>query len=323
MAGRQFKEGLDYFPFDTSFFMNDKIQLIEAEFGVKGVNVAIRLLCKVYNEKGYYYQWGGDECLLLSKAAGAEFVPSAVNEIVDGLVRRCFFDKRCFDRFGILTSLPIQEVYIAACERRKQITLFKEIVLLEKDKIPINVDIISINVDINTINDDKKGQSKVNKIKRKGSKESMGKMDGDAVTSRMQTATAEFLPTSKKQEKHPPVPAPPPLDQQAINFRKFQKWVYDNAPLVAKLKEPFTQQQFEQLKVDFELTTIQELLLAMHNYKPLLTKNTSANLTFRAWAKREKQLSHGISKNTPPSDDELMQAVADGLSRSRTKQVWE
>ena len=43
------KKGLDYFPFDTSFFENDKIQFVGALFGMKGENVVIRLLCRIYS----------------------------------------------------------------------------------------------------------------------------------------------------------------------------------------------------------------------------------------------------------------------------------
>jgi len=54
--GRSNKKGLDYFPMNVDFFEDDKLQLIEAEFGLKGSVVAIRLLCKIYKE-GYFYQW--------------------------------------------------------------------------------------------------------------------------------------------------------------------------------------------------------------------------------------------------------------------------
>jgi len=112
------KIGLDYFPLDVDFFEDDKIQLIEAEFGTKGVCVAIRLLCKVY-KNGYFYQWGGDECLLLSKQIGDGIVPNLVEEIVKGLVRRSFFDKGVFDSFRILTSRGIQRRYLEATGRTR------------------------------------------------------------------------------------------------------------------------------------------------------------------------------------------------------------
>lgn len=70
-------------------------------------------------------------------------------------------------------------------------------------------------------------------------------------------------------------------------FMKFQEWIKNNAPRVAKMEEPFTEVQFSALKRDFDLKFICDLLQAMHNHKPLLVKNRSANLTFRNWAKKE------------------------------------
>ena len=144
------KVGVDYFPFNVDFFTDDKIELIQAEFGVKGVFIAIKLLCKIYKQ-GYYYQWGEDECLIFTKNTGAEFVPSAVNEVVNGLVRRCLFDKGCFDRFGILTSSGIQKRYFDATARYKKVTFISEYLLIH-DVNRINVDIIPLNDNINPKN---------------------------------------------------------------------------------------------------------------------------------------------------------------------------
>lgn len=58
--------GLDYFPMNVDFFEDDKIELIEAEFGIKGSILAVKLLCKIYKE-GYFYKWGEDECLLFQR----------------------------------------------------------------------------------------------------------------------------------------------------------------------------------------------------------------------------------------------------------------
>lgn len=124
------KQGIDYFPFDVDFFEDDKVALIEAEFGAKGVIVAIRLLCKIYKTNGYYYQWGEDECLLLSRQLGDGFAPSLVKEILAGLIRRSFFDKGVFDRSGILTSAGIQRRYLEAIKGRSSIKPIPEIWLL-------------------------------------------------------------------------------------------------------------------------------------------------------------------------------------------------
>ena len=123
---RPIKQGLDYFPLDVDFFNDDKIQLIEAEFGIKGTYIAIRLLTKIYSE-GYYYEWSADKCLLLTKNIGAESDSNGlVNEVVNGLIRRGIFSNSVFNQFNILTSTGIQKRFLNAISRRTIIPIIKE-----------------------------------------------------------------------------------------------------------------------------------------------------------------------------------------------------
>ena len=75
-------------------------------------------------------------------------------------------------------------------------------------------------------------------------------------------------------------------DIQLTRFQKFQKFISERALNVGKMKEPFTEQEFINLLYDFEETDIADLVLAMHNYKDLIKKNVSANLTLRNWAEK-------------------------------------
>ena len=161
---RPIKQGLDYFPLDVDFFNDDKIQLIEAEFGIKGTYIAIRLLTKIYFE-GYYYEWSADKCLLLTKNIGTESVSNVlVNEVVNGLIRRGIFSNSIFNQFNILTSTGIQKRFLNAISRRTIIPIIKEIWLIPIPK-NINVNIYSINDDINSINVGNSTQSKVKESK--------------------------------------------------------------------------------------------------------------------------------------------------------------
>lgn len=92
-------------------------------------------------------------------------------------------------------------------------------------------------------------------------------------------------------------------DEREINFKKFEKWIIENALQVSKMKEPFTRAQFEALKRDFSLKQIQEMLKSMHNRADLVKKNVSANLTFRNWIKKpfntpQNANSKGIGRKT-------------------------
>ena len=57
---RPIKTGLDYFPLDVR--NDDKLDLIEAEFGIVGFGIIIKLYQKVY-ENGYFYDWEEDQLL--------------------------------------------------------------------------------------------------------------------------------------------------------------------------------------------------------------------------------------------------------------------
>ena len=70
-------------------------------------------------------------------------------------------------------------------------------------------------------------------------------------------------------------PDPEPEKPKNENFEKFKQWIAANAPSVAKLKEPFTEEQFERIKRDFPLQLIQDTLVSMHNYRELLKKYVS------------------------------------------------
>jgi hypothetical protein len=72
-------------------------------------------------------------------------------------------------------------------------------------------------------------------------------------------------------------------------------WIQTNTPKVQKLKQPLTNDEctklLEDLKIDTDIKKVRlkDMLINMQNYKPLLTKNESANLTIRNWWKRETE----------------------------------
>lgn len=166
---RPLKEGLDYFPFNVDFFEDDKIQLMSAEFGIKAELVIIRLFTKIY-KNGYYYKWGDDQCLLFSMAMGVGKRSMWVQEVINGCIRRCLFDKGCYDEFGVLTSTAIQRRYILAIKERKTVVLDRPYWLLSSDETPINEvnpQNNGVNPPDNPIKPPNNPQSKSNKRNRK------------------------------------------------------------------------------------------------------------------------------------------------------------
>lgn len=130
---RPLKDGVLYFPKDVDFYDDDKVKLLRAEFGAKGMYLLDYLLCELYGKEGYYLSWSEDKCCLVSDGAGCALTPEFVSEFVFGCIRRSFFDKRVFDVFGVLTSCGIQARYVRMFNGRSRIVMFEEYFLLDFD----------------------------------------------------------------------------------------------------------------------------------------------------------------------------------------------
>ena len=141
----KFKVGLDYFELDCQ--LEEKVRLIQAEFGLKGFAVIIKLWQKIYGEFGYYCEWNDDSLLLFMSENG---LPSdnknLISDIVSACVRRNIFSKELFGKFDILTSKGIQERYLNAVSRRGKVEMKKEYLLVSVDKNNNNVVINEDNV---------------------------------------------------------------------------------------------------------------------------------------------------------------------------------
>ena len=162
MAGRQNKVGLDYFELDCH--MDDKVRLIQAEYGLKGFAVFVRLLQEIYGGYGYYCEWTQDRELLFASENGLNGgSQKLLGDIVAACIRRNIFSERLFKEYGILTSSGVQKQYLKATVKREVVELKKEYLLIS---VPINrknVVINSISGGINSISDTGNAQSRVEK----------------------------------------------------------------------------------------------------------------------------------------------------------------
>ncbi len=174
-----YKVGLDYFELDCQ--LEEKVRLIQAEFGLKGFAVVVKLYQKIYGEFGYYCEWNDDSLLLFMSENGlSSDNKNLINEIVLACIRRNIFSERLFKEFGILTSHGVQTRYLNATVRRGRVELKKEYLLISVGKNQGNVVINSINVDRNSINVCKNPQSRVEKSKEEN-KNTMCKADALAL----------------------------------------------------------------------------------------------------------------------------------------------
>lgn len=173
MAGRPNKVGLDYFELDC--LLDDNIKLIQAEFGLKGFAVVVKLYQKIYGDRGYYCEWSNDVLLLFMTE---NFVNSdsknLINDIISACIRRNIFSRELFEKYHILTSRGIQKRYINATYKREMVELKKEYLLIDVGKNRKNVTINSISDRRNKNYDVRNSQSKVKESKGKNKETLVG-----------------------------------------------------------------------------------------------------------------------------------------------------
>jgi len=184
------KDGIDYFPLDVQ--VDDKLELIEAEFGLTGFAVVVKLFQKIYGGFGYYCEWTKDVVLLFGRKNGLG--GNTVSEIVEASVKRGIFDNDLYDKYHILTSKGIQKRYFEAVSRRKEIKVKREYLLVQVDHFLKNVNISDENVNIFSENVNISEQSKVKESKVKYyKKESFEVFDDDYNHDELEALTRKRL----------------------------------------------------------------------------------------------------------------------------------
>lgn len=85
--------------------------------------------------------------------------------------------------------------------------------------------------------------------------------------------------TSKKRKVAPKEKDP--------EFIAFEAWIKENAPSVARMKEPFSEEQWRELLKTYDLPMVQDMLQRMDNWTKL-GNNKSAYRTILNWLNRDK-----------------------------------
>jgi len=171
------KTGVDYFPLDVH--MDDKFELIEAEFGLTGFAVIVKLYQKIYGGQGYYCEWNEDVALLFARKIGLG--GNVVSEIVSAAIKRGIFDRNIYEKYRVLTSKGIQTRYFEAVSRRLKVEVKGRYLLVNVNQNFKNVYINQENVYISAENVDILKQSKLNKSKVNKSKVNKSKVNKSKV----------------------------------------------------------------------------------------------------------------------------------------------
>lgn len=162
------KEGLEYFPLDVNAGIDDEIELLEAEFGLEGFAIFIKLLQKIY-KSSYYLMWTEKEKLQFSKRVNVDI--NRVNVIIMACLKWDLFNQNLYDNYQILTSRGIQKRFLIAIDRRTSYKFYSDYLLLDVNEVNAckNLVIVSKTVDNVDINPqiESKEKEKVKESKEK------------------------------------------------------------------------------------------------------------------------------------------------------------
>ena len=156
--GRPNKVGLEYFSLDVK--MDDEVELIKAQHGIKGFGILITMFQTIYADKGYYRTWNKRNQLLFSNKVSDDV--NSITTIIDDCINWDIFDKVMYEKYNILTSRRIQKQYIGATYKRTEVEIIEEYLLIKKNNRE-NITYITVsdngNLDTTNVSDSKSTQS--------------------------------------------------------------------------------------------------------------------------------------------------------------------
>lgn len=137
-------EGIKYFPLSCSD--DDRYDFIEAEFGLKGYAIVVKLHKRIFKGLGYYCEWNDRVSKLFAKNACCGAAPALVQEVVKTAIAENIFDRTMFEKYGILTSTDIQKTFYNVAKRRDVVFDVPEYVLFVPPALSSAADISAGNV---------------------------------------------------------------------------------------------------------------------------------------------------------------------------------
>ena len=110
---------------------DDRLKLVEDEYGVKGWAVVVKLW-QYIAAHGFYLKWDIDAQFLFMREGQLKTVgQSFVSEVVACCIRRGVFSQEKYEKYEILTSRWLQETFLNATRRNK------EVIIDERYALPI------------------------------------------------------------------------------------------------------------------------------------------------------------------------------------------
>ena len=129
---RPIRKGLDYFPLDTHFMSDRKIQRLAQRYGCNGICIYLAILCEIYGGTGYYARYDSDFCFDIGFTTGQD--ETLVKDVIGFCVQIRLFDSELMEYRQILSSVGIQQRF-EEISRRTAVRIDTDINLLAPRKL--------------------------------------------------------------------------------------------------------------------------------------------------------------------------------------------
>jgi hypothetical protein len=131
-SSHRLSKGLIYFPLKTNILNNDKVKILRADSGNEGFACLIILLIKIYGND-YFRKFGLRERKLFCD--DEKFSKLQLEEILETCFSEEIFHRGMYDKYEILTSESIQEIWSEVTYRRDEIIMIDEYILINKEEM--------------------------------------------------------------------------------------------------------------------------------------------------------------------------------------------
>lgn len=128
------KLGIDFFPLACIESTIERAVL--SRFGSQGCYILISLLRKIYGEWGYYLVLNDDNVDDIIDRHKVKI--TTLDEIINFLISREYFNKELYEKYKVLTNIEIQENYYKVAERRKVVFHEMKYCLISHTKVEKN-----------------------------------------------------------------------------------------------------------------------------------------------------------------------------------------
>lgn len=168
--GRPQKEGFGYFPFDTDFFHNPKIEELASDHGPIGLIAFINIMCRVY-ATGYYCKIKDIESFsrqvakdIMSDKDQIRYIASKVSEAIHYMLELNLIDRGLFE-MNVISSKSMQEQFLESVKKAKRNTKIGSYNLVGANvstpKNGVSSEKTGVNSEETGVNSEKGTQSKV------------------------------------------------------------------------------------------------------------------------------------------------------------------